>query len=202
MSNPKTTSHENYPDTHHDVYSKTIFGFWVYLLTDFMLFATYFAVHAVLGNNTYGGASIKELTSLPFIVVQTLILLVCSFSSGLGGAFAHRGNKNWTVAFFSITFLFGLSFIGMEWIDGARLVNGGNSWRESAALTSYFNLIAMHGLHVIIGSLWIVVLLIPVLRYGITPVSVKRLTCLRMFWQFINVVWVLIFTIVYLMGDS
>ncbi len=200
MRDLKVTPHESYPDTHHDVYSKTIFGFWVYLVTDFMLFATFFAVHAVLFDSTAGGPSGKQLFSLPFTFVQSFLLLTCSFTSGLGGVFAHRYQKNETIFCFLVTFILGLCFMGMEAMEFAQLIASGNSWTRSAFLSSFFNLVGMHGIHMVFALMWIIVLLIPVIRFGLNPVSIKRLTCLRMFWQFLNIVWIFIFSLVYLMG--
>jgi cytochrome o ubiquinol oxidase subunit III len=202
MTHPGTVLHESYPDTHHDVYSKTIFGFWTFLLTDFVLFATFFAAYAVLHDNTYGGPSGREIFRLSFTMVQTVILLTCSFISGLAGAAAHRKNKNWTIVLFGITFLLGIAFMWMEIADFSRLINAGNSWKKSAFLSAYFSLLGTHGIHMVLAILWIIVLIPPVFREGITLPSIRRLTCLRMFWQFLNVVWVFIFTIVYVMGGK
>lgn len=192
--------HENYPDTHQDNYSKTIFGFWVYLLTDFMMFATLFAAYIVLQKSTYGGPSGKELFDLPLMLTQTLILLACSCTSGLAGAMAHRNLKNSCIGLLILTFVLGMVFMSIEFADFGRLTSSGNSWQRSAFLSAYFTLIGTHGLHMGFAILWTLVFLWPVLREGLTVTSVRRLTCLRIFWQFLNVVWVFIFSIVYLMG--
>ncbi|MCH9625587.1 MAG: Cytochrome bo(3) ubiquinol oxidase subunit 3 [Chlamydiales bacterium] len=192
--------HESSPDTHHDVYSRTIFGFWVYLLTDFMVFATLFITYAVLHPNTFGGPSGKELFNLPFTLIQTLLLLTSSLTAGLGGVCVHRQLKKWTLFLFFITFLLGVGFMWMEVNEFTRLIEGGNSWQRNAFLSVYFTLVGTHGLHMLFALLWVVVLLIPVCYHGIKPNSIKRLTCLRMFWQFLNIVWVFIFSIVYLLG--
>ncbi|MGA8165604.1 MAG: cytochrome c oxidase subunit 3 [Waddliaceae bacterium] len=202
MTAPETLPRESYPDRHHDVYFKTIFGFWVYLLTDFMMFAVFFATYAVLRNNTYGGPSAQEILSVPYALVQTLILLVGSLTIGLGGASAHRREKNRTMALYGITFFLGILFMGMELSEWVHLISEGSSWKRSAFLSAYFTLVGMHGLHMVFGLLWFIVLLPPVWIDGLLPVSIRRLTCLRMFWQFLNIIWVLIFTIVYLMGAS
>lgn len=194
------TSETHYPDSHHDVYSKTIFGFWVYLLTDFMLFATFFAVHAVLFDSNHGGPSGKQLFVLPFTLVQSVCLLCASFTSGIGGVYAHRRNKYGVIWFFLLTFLLGSIFMVMEMGELSRLIQSGNSWQKSAFLSSFFNLIGMHGLHTIIALLWTLVVIVPVFSVGITDVSVRRLTCLKMFWQFVNIIWIFIFSLVYLMG--
>lgn len=200
MTHP--VDHENFPDTHHDTYSKTIFGFWLFLLTDFILFATLFASYAVLQHNTYGGPSGRELFNLSYTLIQTLILLTCSFTSGIAGVFAHRKQANWSMIFFAVTFLLGIAFIGMELNEFSRFIEGNNDWKRSGYLSAYFTVVGTHGLHVIFALLWIIVLLLPVYRYGITPVNLRRLNCLKMFWQFLNVIWAFIFTIVYLMGGQ
>lgn len=200
MKMNENINHPRYPDTHHSAYSKTIFGFWIYLLTDFVMFATFFACYVVLYKNTYGGPSAAQILNLPFALTQTFLLLACSFTSGLGGAAAHRRNKAQTLGFFAITFVFGLLFMALEYLEFSRILQSGNGWDKSAFLSSFFTLVGMHGLHMVFALLWIPVLLIPVILNEITPESIKRLTCLRMFWQFLNIVWIFIFTIVYLMG--
>lgn len=194
MSKPNTPTHESYPDTHHDPYSRTVFGFWLYLLTDFILFGALFAVYAVLRNSTFGGPSAKDLFQLSFLTIQTLVLLTSSFTAGLAGAAAHRKHKNHTILFFAITFLLGLIFMGMEMSELLRLVQGGNGWQRSAFLSAYFTIVGTHGIHMLFALLWVIVLIIPVLREGITLVSLRRLMCLKLFWQFLNIVWIFIFS--------
>lgn len=193
-------THETYPDTHHDSYSKTTFGFWVYLLTDFMFLATIFASYIVLCKNTFGGLTPRDIFTLPYATIQTLVMLCAAFTSGLAGAYLHRRSKGGTLFFFFLTFLIGLVFLGMMGHEFSHIFAAGYSWKSTAFLSMYFTLIGMIGLHVIIGLLWMIILIIPVFKQGITAVSLKRLTCLRMFWQFINFVWVLIFTFVYVLG--
>lgn len=201
MTHLKTIPDEKFPDAYHDVYSKTVFGFWVYLLTDFILFGTLFATYSVLRGSTFGGPSPKELFQLPFTLTQTLFLLTSSFTVGLAGAYAHRKDKQKTIALFLLTFFLGIAFMGMELTEFSRILSRGYSWKTSAFLSAYFTLIATHGIHMIFALLWVIVLILPVWRRGLTAVSVQRLTCLRMFWQFLNIVWVFIFTAVYLVGS-
>lgn len=200
MTQPEVTAHEGSHDVHGEVYSKTVFGFWIYLLSDFMLFATIFAAYAVLSKNTFGGPTARDLFDLPFTMVQTVILLVSTFTVGLAGAFTHRRNKNATIALFLITLILGLGFTWMETTELSRLSAAGHTWQGSAFLSMFFTLIGTHVLHMFFALLWVIILIIPVCRKGITDVSLKRLTCLRMFWQFLNIVWVFIFTFVYLLG--
>ncbi len=179
---------------------KTAFGFWVYLMTDCILFATLFATYAVLHNNTYGGPSSHDIFDMPFVLRETLVLLTSSFTCGLGMLALHRGNKTGLKVWFTITFLLGLTFLGMELNEFHHLATEGNSWRRSGFLSSYFTLVGTHGLHIATGLLWTIVLMIQVSRQGLTRGITRRLTLFSMFWHFLDIVWIFIFTIVYLMG--
>jgi cytochrome o ubiquinol oxidase subunit 3 len=192
--------HEKYPDTHHDAYSRTTFGFWLYLLTDFILFGTLFATYAVLQKSTFGGYSAFDLFDHYFTLIQTLILLTASFTAGLAGAFAHRRNKNATLLLFAVTFLLGIIFMVLQFKEVSLYLERGASWDKSAFLSAYFTIIGTFWVHMIFALLWILVLAIPALREGITPVALRRFTCLKMFWQFLNILWVFIFSFIYLMG--
>jgi cytochrome o ubiquinol oxidase subunit III len=200
MTHLEAGHREHFPDVHHDVYSRTVFGFWVYLLTDFMMFAALFATYAVLQKATYGGPSGRELFDLRFNLFQTLVLLTSSFTAGVGGAWAHRRKKHWTIVFFGITFLLGSLFLGMVFADFFRFLDMGNSWKNSAFLSAYFTLVGTHAIHIFFGLLWILVFIPQVFWKGTDIAVVRRLTCLRMFWQFCNIVWIFIFSFVYLMG--
>jgi cytochrome o ubiquinol oxidase subunit 3 len=182
------------------MYSKTLFGFWLYLFTDFMLFATLFATFVVLSHSTYGGPSGAQLFCLPYTFIQTIALLLASFTIGLGSVAAHRHHRKWTIALFGVTFLLGLVFMGMELSEFSRLIAAGNDWKASAYLSAFFTLIGTHSIHIIFGLLWIIVFIVPVWKHGLTETSVRRLTCLKLFWQFLNVVWIFIFSVVYLLG--
>ncbi len=179
---------------------KSIFGFWVYLMTDCVLFASLFAAYAVLHNNTFGGPAGSQLFSLPFVLTETLILLTSSFTCGLGVLSAYNGHKNKVVAWFGVTFLLGASFLAMELTEFNHLVHDGNSWTRSGFLSSFFTLVGTHGLHITIGLLWMAVLMLQVLRKGLGRATVKRLTLFSLFWHFLDLIWIFIFTIVYLLG--
>ncbi len=195
-------THEKITDPHHDPYSKTVFGFWLYLLTDFVLFATILASYFVLRNSTFGGPKASDLLPLSFTFAQSLLLLSASFTAALGGAFAFRKNKRFTSLFFAITFVLGLSFLWMEFSGFSLLIQQGQNWTKSAFLSAYFTLLGTHAIHVIFALLWILVLA-PLLWYhGFTHMTLQRISCLKLFWQFLNLIWVGIFTMVYLMGVS
>jgi cytochrome o ubiquinol oxidase subunit III len=179
---------------------KTVFGFWVYLMTDCVLFAALFAVYSVLHVNTFGGPSGKELFDLPYVLGETMILLTSSFTCGLAILAAQRRNKQQILFWLGITALLGISFLIMEISEFRHLVAEGNSWRRSGFLSSYFTLVGTHGLHITVGLLWIVTMMFMVMRKGLTHGILKRLTLLSLFWHFLDVVWIFIFTIVYLFG--
>lgn len=197
MTQPSLTVHS---DAHLEVTHRTLFGFWVYLMTDCILFATLFATYAVLHDNTFGGPSGRDLFSPPFALAETLLLLCSSFTCGIAMLDIQPAHKKRLLGWFGLTFLLGVAFLTLELTEFTRFVQEGHSWERSAFLTSFFTLVATHGLHISMGLLWMLVLLVPVWRHGLTPVSIKRLTCLRFFWHFLDVVWIFIFTIVYLMG--
>jgi cytochrome o ubiquinol oxidase subunit 3 len=179
---------------------KTIFGFWVYLMTDCVLFASLFAVFAVLRNNTFGGPDGQELFSLPFVLGETLILLTSSFTCGLGMLAVNRRNKNTALLLFAITFMLGATFLGLEIQEFHKLAAEGNSWQRSGFLSAFFTLVATHGAHITAGLIWMAVLMSRLYGNGFKPSTFKRFTMLSMFWHFLDIVWIFIFSIVYLIG--
>ncbi|ALA24835.1 cytochrome o ubiquinol oxidase subunit III [Piscirickettsia salmonis] len=187
-------------DGHHDDDSKDIFGFWIYIMSDCILFAIIFATYAVLHNNTFGGPSAAELASIPFILTETILLLVSSFTYGLAMLARNKGDAGQVLMWLVITFVLGLSFVAMELYEFAHLIHEGNSWQRSGFLSAFFTLVGTHGLHVTMGLIWMVVMIVQVYQNGINPLMTKRLTCLGLFWHFLDVVWIFVFSIVYLMG--
>jgi cytochrome o ubiquinol oxidase subunit III len=181
-------------------YSKTVFGFWLYLLSDFVLFATFFATYLVLRDSTFGGPSAKDLLPLWYTFVQTLLLLSCSLTSGIADVMSHRKNKSGTLIFWGLTFLLGLIFTWMMFSGFASLIQEGNGWQKSGFLSSYFTLVGTHAFHMVFALLWIFVLLPPIFLYGVTDRDIRRLTCLRMFWQFLGIIWVTLYAMIYLVG--
>ncbi|MFN7093919.1 MAG: cytochrome o ubiquinol oxidase subunit III [Burkholderiales bacterium] len=184
----------------HGATSRVVFGFWIYIMSDCILFACIFATYAVLHGNTFGGPGPKELFSMPYILVETFILLTSSFTYGLVMLAVHKGNKNQAIVWLIITFLLGLSFVGMEVNEFHHLIAEGNGPQRSAFLSSFFTLVGTHGLHVTCGLIWMILLMLQVAKHGITNVTLRKLTCLSLFWHFLDIVWIFVFTIVYLMG--
>lgn len=182
--------------------NKLSLGFWIYLMTDCILFASLFASYAVLRNNTFGGPGASELFDLPYALVLTLILLVSSFTMGLAILSMYAHSKRQTLIWLGVTFGLGLTFIGLEIYEFLRLIQEGNSWIRSGFLSAYFTLVGMHGLHITAGLLWIAVMGIKILTSGLNEFVQKRMILLSMFWHFLDIVWIFIFTIVYLMGAA
>lgn len=179
---------------------RTMFGFWVYLMTDLLMFAVLFAVFAVLRNNTMGGPGGSELFHLPLALTGTLILLTSSFTAGIGMIYARRGLKRQTLTWFGVTFLLGLAFLGLELYEFAELIHEGHSLTVNAFLSSFFVLVGTHGLHILSGLIWLIILLIYVAKRGLTYSNVRKLALLSLFWHFLDIVWIFIFTVVYLMA--
>jgi len=184
----------------HDTASVTNFGFWVYIMTDCVLFASLFATYAVLHNNTFGGASGHDLYNLPNILLETFILLTSSFTSGLAMLAAHKNAKNQVLGWFAITFILGLAFLAMELTEFSKLIHDGHSFITNGFLSSYFTLVGTHGLHILFGLIWMAVLMIQVAKRGTPPKTLTRLSLLSMFWHFLDIIWIFIFTLVYLMA--
>lgn len=187
-------------ESHNETTTKTLFGFWTYLMTDCVLFAIFFATYAVLHTGTYGGPSARDLFSLPFVLTQTLLLLTSSFTCGLMMLAAHQQRIAKTLAWSVVTFSLGLAFLAMELTEFHHFVEEGNSWARSAFLSAFFTLVGTHGLHITAGLLWIIVLIFQITARGLTVNTLRRLSCLSLFWHFLDVIWIFIFTIVYLMG--
>ncbi|MEI8365206.1 MAG: cytochrome o ubiquinol oxidase subunit III [Parachlamydiaceae bacterium] len=190
----------NVPDTHQDTFSKTILGFWIYLMTDCMVFATLFITYAVLHDRTFGGPSSHDLFNLSTAFAETMILLFSSVTCGFGVLSAVRDKKNHAISWFAITFLLGATFVGIEINEFTQMVREGHSWRESAFLSSFFTLVGTHGAHVSVGLLWMGVIMAQLYWVGVTVETFRRIVVFSLFWHFLDLVWIFIFTFVYLMG--
>ena len=179
---------------------RVLFGFWVYLMTDLLMFAILFAVYAVLHGNTVGGPTGRELFSLPVALTETLLLLTSSFTCGIGMIAARWGDKKQVLAWFGVTFVLGLAFLGLEIREFAEFIHEGHTLRSNAFLSSFFTLVGTHGLHITSGLLWMAITLGYVMKRGLNAPLVRKLTLLSLFWHFLDIVWIFIFTIVYLMA--
>jgi cytochrome o ubiquinol oxidase subunit 3 len=182
----------------HDDGSKTTVGFWIYLMSDCLIFAVLFATFGVLAGNTAAGLDGKELFDLSFVFAETALLLMSSFTFGVAMLNMHEGRKNAVIAWLGITFALGAAFIGMEIYEFAKLVHEGAGPSNSAFLSAYFTLVGTHGLHVTCGLLWLATMMHQIKRFGLDGVTRRRLECLSLFWHFLDLIWICVFTFVYL----
>lgn len=180
--------------------SKTIFGFWVYLMTDCVLFASLFATFIVLRNGS--GIDTSELFSMPFVLTETIILLTSSFTCGLAMLAMQRRNTRQVIMWLAATALLGAAFLTMEMIEFTKLVHEGHGWNSNGFFSAFFTLVGTHGLHIAIGLIWMVTMIVRISKVGLTHASQRKLTMLSLFWHFLDVVWIFIFSIVYLLGAN
>lgn len=186
-------------DMHIETRDKYVFGFWLYIMSDCLLFASLFATFAVLQNNVADGPMAGDIFSLPFVLIETLILLTSSFTVGLSLISMYEGNKKETLGWLITTAVLGASFVALELYEFTRLVLDGNGWQTSAFLSSFFTLVGTHGLHVTIGIIWMLALMAQIYRNGFTGGVERRFMCLALFWHFLDIVWIFIFSFVYLL---
>lgn len=182
------------------VNDKMVFGLWIYILSDCVLFAGLFATYAVQHGAIFGGPSPGEIFDLSHVLVETLLLLTSSFTCGLAVLAAYKNKKSLTLAALAATLILGASFVSMEFIEFRDLVLAGHSWQQSAFLSSFFTLVGTHGLHVTIGMLWMLVLMLNIYLHGTTTGNTRKLLAFSIFWHFLDIIWIFIFTFVYLFG--
>ena len=184
----------------HHPENGTLLGFWMYLMSDCLIFACLFATYAVLGRNYAGGPTGAELFDLPLVAVNTSLLLLSSITYGFAMLEMQKQKVKTTLIWLAVTGLLGAGFIYLELYEFAHLIHEGAGPQRSGFLTSFFALVATHGLHVSFGIVWLITLMFQINKHGLTPENGRRLMCLSMFWHFLDVVWIGVFTFVYLMG--
>ena len=185
-----------HPDHHHE--SATPIGFWIYLMSDCIIFATLFATYAVLGYNYAGGPAPHDLFEPGFVAIETALLLFSSITFGVAMLKAEGGNLNATTLWLVITGIFCLGFIGMEIYEFRHLIHIGAGPERSGFLSAFFLLVGTHGLHVTGGLIWLVTLIVQLRLRGLIPANMQRLSTLSMFWHFLDLVWIGVFSFVYL----
>jgi len=178
----------------------TMLGFWIYLMSDCLIFAILFACYAVLGGSYAAGPSPKDLFDLKLIALNTAMLLFSSITYGFAVLQMQRGKVKGVQIWLAITGLFGLAFLGIELYEFHHLIEIGAGPQRSAFLSSFFTLVGTHGLHVTFGIVWLVTLMVQLSKRGLIAANKRRVMCLSMFWHFLDVVWIGVFTFVYLMG--
>lgn len=185
---------------HPDAAESQAFGFWLYLMSDLVLFAAIFATYAVLGRSYAGGPTGRELFNLPYVFVETMLLLFSSGTCGLAMLAMHRERKRAILAWLAVTFLLGCGFIAMEIGEFHSMIADGNGPQRSAFLSAFFTLVGAHGAHVAAGLIWMAIMMGQTAVKGLSAPVQSRLFRLSMFWHFLDIVWVGVFTVVYLMG--
>lgn len=196
----KTHGNSRYYVLEHHPENGTMLGFWIYLMSDCLIFACLFAAYAVLGRNYAGGPTGAELFDLSLVAFNTALLLLSSITYGFAMLEAQKKRLNATMIWLVITGILGAGFIALELYEFLHLIHEGAGPQRSGFLTAFFALVATHGLHVSFGIVWLVTLLFQLKRHGLTAENYRRLSCLSLFWHFLDVVWIGVFTFVYLMG--
>ena len=191
---------EFYLTEEHHPENSTMLGFWLYLMSDCLIFAILFATYAVLGRNYAAGPSPADLFDLPLVAINTSLLLLSSITYGFAMLEMQKQKVKTTLIWLAVTGLLGAGFIYLELYEFAHLIHEGAGPQRSGFLTSFFALVATHGLHVSFGIVWLITLMFQINKHGLTPENGRRLMCLSMFWHFLDVVWIGVFTFVYLMG--
>jgi cytochrome o ubiquinol oxidase subunit 3 len=189
-----------YDTGEHHPENGTMLGFWLYLMSDCLIFAVLFAMYGVVGANYAAGPSPKDLFDLGLVAVNTSMLLLSSITYGFAMLEMARGRQNAVLGWLAITGLFGLAFVGLELYEFNHFIHEGAGPQRSAFLSAFFALVGTHGLHVSFGIVWLIVLMVQVRKMGLTEPNRRRLACLSLFWHFLDVVWIGVFTFVYLMG--
>ncbi|CAH1648686.1 MULTISPECIES: cytochrome o ubiquinol oxidase subunit III [unclassified Chelatococcus] len=187
-------------DHNHEEGSSTLLGFWIYLMSDCLIFAVLFATFGVLGGNLAAGPGPKDLFDLRLVALNTSMLLLSSITYGFAMLTMAQGRVAATQAWLAVTGVFGLAFLSIELYEFAHMFHVGATPQRSAFLSSFFALVGTHGLHVTFGTIWLVTLMVQVHKHGLIVANRRRLMCLSMFWHFLDVIWIGVFTFVYLMG--
>ena len=176
------------------------YGFWIFLLSDIVMFSGFFAAYAVLSGNTAGGPSGRQLFELDNVAVETGCLLLSSFACGLASLAVERKSQLWTQVALLVTGLLGLIFLILELKEFAGLIARGDGPQRSAFLSGFFALVGCHGLHITAGLLWLGTTMAQFLAKGFRPNMARRFLCFSLFWHALDIIWVAIFSLVYLMG--
>ena len=187
-------------EEHEHSGGSTMLGFWIYLMSDCLIFAVLFACYGVLGRSYAAGPSPADLFDLPLVAVNTSMLLFSSITCGFAMLEMERGRRGAVLGWLVVTALFGLAFIGLELYEFAHLISEGAGPQRSAFLSAFFTLVGTHGLHVSVGIVWMVTMMVQVAKHGLIPDNKRQLMCLSLFWHFLDVIWIGVFTFVYLMG--
>jgi cytochrome o ubiquinol oxidase subunit 3 len=180
----------------------TAYGFWIFLLSDIVMFSCFFATYAVLVNQTAGGPKGSEIFDLRNVAIETVFLLLSSFTCGMASIAADVRSKLWFYVSMAITCALGLAFLTIEFREFADLVSRGYGPSRSAFLTAFFSLVGCHGLHVSAGVLWLLTMMAQVFAKDFRADILRRMTCFALFWHALDIIWVAVFSVVYLLGGA
>jgi cytochrome o ubiquinol oxidase subunit 3 len=180
----------------------TGFGFWIFLLSDIVMFSCFFAAYAVLSGQTAGGPSGAELFDLRNVAIETAFLLLSSFACGMASIAAEVRSHLWFQIAMAVTCVLGLGFLVIEFREFADLIARGAGPSRSAFLSSFFALVGCHGLHVSAGTLWLLTMMAHVFAKGFRADILRRFLCFALFWHALDIIWVAIFSVVYLLGSA
>ncbi|AHA27482.1 cytochrome o ubiquinol oxidase subunit III [Candidatus Liberibacter americanus] len=178
----------------------TLLGFWIYLMSDCLIFAVFFVTYAVLGNSYAAGIAPIDVFDIGSILISTFVLLFSSLTYSFAMLSSKKLWKNITIMWLLTTSFLGIIFVLMEFREFSHLFHIGANPQHSAFLSSFFALVGLHGIHVLFGILWIFVLVVQILKYGLISDNNRRLICLSMFWHFLDLIWICVFSFVYLFG--
>jgi cytochrome o ubiquinol oxidase subunit 3 len=178
------------------------YGFWIFILSDIVMFSGLFAAYAVLSGNTAGGPTGPELFNLRNVFIETMCLLLSSYTCGLGALSAEWRQTGRFLIFAALTFVLGAAFLFIEFSEFAGMVSKGAGPSRSAFLSAFFTLVGMHGTHVTIGLLWLIYVVAQVVAKGLRPAVLRRLLCFSLFWHALDIIWIGVMTLVYLMGEQ
>ena len=187
-------------EEHHAPGGFTHLGFWIYLMSDCLIFAVLFATYGVLGASLAGGPGPRDLFELPLVALNTTFLLISSITYGFAMLAVYAKDQAKAIKWLAVTGAFGAAFVAVELYEFAHLIHEGAGPQRSGFLSAFFALVGTHGLHVSFGIVWLVVLILQVRQRGLIAANVRRLTCLSLFWHFLDLVWIGVFTFVYLLG--
>lgn len=200
MSLTNSTSAAPHAAHHHDADSTDVLGFWLYIMTDCILFACLFATYFVLTGPHAVGPRLKSFIDLPYVLIETFLLLASNFTYCLAMFAVNKKKVNMSVLWLALTFVLGAGFVIMEVTEFAHLAHEGFTWHTSGAASAFFTLVGTHGFHVSMGLLWILIMMIQLPKLKLNDVTTKRMVYLGLFWNFLDIVWIFLFTFVYLMG--
>src|SRR5262245_16233708 len=176
------------------------YGFWLFILSDIVMFSALFAAYAVLSGNTAGGPTGAELFNLRNVFILTMCLLFSSYTGGLGALAAELEEPERFLIFAALTFVLGAAFLFLEISEFAGMISKGAGPSRSAFLSAFFTLVGMHGAHVAAGLIWLVYMVAQVVAKGLRAAVLRRLLCFSLFWHALDIVWIGVMTLVYLMG--